>query len=189
LALTSRLLAMRAWWALHRRRVLAATVVALVGAAFWFERYPRLRVVNTRAEPLLLVVDGRRRVTLAPTSTESPDAGVELRLSPGFHKLAAFTLAGEPVDELSPNFPPNSSYLLAPGESDQCFWVEHTAYGQAQPELPPLRRLPPEQRLWPVPDEVDAWFFPTPPASQDRRSSGGTRTAVRQARCGFDPWR
>jgi hypothetical protein len=173
----------------HRRPLLAGLAAAALGAWLWFGRAPYLRVVNPHGELLLLVIDGKLRAELPPTSTETPGAGVELRLSPGSHRISIHTRANVPIDELTPVLFANARYLLVPGESDQCFWVEHTAYGQAAPRGPPLRRLPPEQRLWILPDEIDAWFFPTPPPSSDRRSSGGTRTAVRQARCGFEPWR
>lgn len=183
----------RAWlaprWRRHRLRLLAAAALALLCVLLWLERRPHLRVINTLSAPVRLLVDGRPLATIDPTSTETPGAGVELRLTSGFHKLTVQTPEGALVDELNTALTANSSYLLSPGDSDQCFWIEHTAYGQAQPEMPPLRRLVPEQRLWVIPDQVDAWFFPTPPPSPDKRSSGGTRTAIRQARCGFDPWR
>lgn len=200
-ALRTRLLVwrerLRAWarhrlpplWARHRRHVLAAAAALVLALVWWFDRFARLHVVNTLADPVELRIDGRARAWLLPITSETPEAGVELRLRPGFHHIALVAPSGATVEELDGNLPPHSRYLFAPSDGDQCFWVEHTAYGQALPTLPPSRPLPPEQRLWALPDEVDAWFFPTPPASSDRRSSGGTRTAVRQARCGFEPWR
>ncbi|MCS6901680.1 MAG: hypothetical protein RMJ98_18765 [Myxococcales bacterium] len=181
--------ALALWFQRYRRPLLVGLAVMALGVGPWWERAPRLRVVNPHGEPLRLIIDGKFRAELPPTSTETPGAGVELRLSPGTHRVTFQTQARVPVEELSLELFPNTRYLLVPGESDQCFWVEHTAYGQALLQGPPLRRLPPEQRLWVLPNEIDAWFFPTPPPSSDRRSSGGTRTAVRQARCGFDPWR
>lgn len=146
-------------------------------------------MINPHATPLLLFIDGKLRATLPTTSLETPRAGLVLRLRPGRHVLLVRTLEGAEIEKLTPDLSPNGRYLFAPGESDQCFWIEHTAYGQALPERPPLQRLPPEQHLWVIPEEIDAWFFPTPPASSDHRSSGGTRTAIRQARCGFEPWK
>lgn len=177
------------WARRHRRRLQAGFALLLLAVWLWAGRAPHLRVVNPHGELLLLFVDGKLRAELPPTSTESPGAGLELRLAPGPHAISIRTRGNVPIDELRPELSPNTRYLLAPGESDQCFWIEHTAYGQALPQAPALRLLPPEERLWRLPDEIDAWFFPTPPPSSDRRSSGGTRTAIRQARCGFDPWR
>lgn len=172
-------------------RLLAASpLVALVALLLWRSRYPTLRVVNSTADPLLLIIDEKQRILLPPVSAETPEAGVVLRLSPGSHKLEALHEDGSSFDRLDVALPAASMYLMAPGMTDQCFWIQHTAYGQAKPTMPPLRLLPREQRIWAVPDEIDAWFFPTPaPSSLDRRSSGGTRTAIRQARCGFEPWR
>ena len=175
-------------WRRYRRHAYAALATLLLAIAVWFDRLARVRFVNTLADPLELRIDGRSRAWLPPTTTETPEAGIELRLGTGFHHLVLLNPAGVKVDELDANLPAHSRYLLAPSDSDQCFWVEHTAYGQAQALLPASRALPPEQRLWQLPNEIDAWFFPTPPASADKRSSGGTRTAIRQARCGFDPW-
>ena len=175
------------FWRRYRRHTLALAVLALLSLALWFDRFARLRVINTLADPVELWVDGRARAWLLPVTTETPEAGFELRLSPGFHRLVLVTTAGVKLDELEANMPAHSRYLFAPSTSGQCFWVEHTAYGQARPTMPASRPLPPEQRLWLLPDEIDAWFFPTPPASADRRSSGGHRTAIRQVRCGFEP--
>lgn len=179
------------WLADRKRRAwiaAAAGGLVLLGADWW-GRQARVWVVNTSAGPVVLVVDGRERMRLPPTSTETPGAGEGMRLSPGVHRVVVRGQAGA-VDEMDISLSAGGSYLLAPGDTDQCFWIEHTAYGLAAPQLSPLRLLPREQRLWLIPDEVDAWFFPTPPPSDaDRWSSGGTRTAVRQARCGFEPWR
>jgi hypothetical protein len=181
--------ALVARWQRHRRVALALAAVTLLGALLWAGRAPTLRLINPHGEPVLLLIDGKEWGWIPPSSTETPGAGRSLRLAPGLHKLTFRSASGAPLDELQPDLYPSGHYLVAPGESDQCFWIEHTAYGQAQPQAPPLRKLPPEQRIWALPDEVDAWFFPTPPPSSDRRSSGGTRTAVRQSRCGFEPWR
>lgn len=176
-------------WRRWRRHVIGGVLLLALGGGLWASRAPYFRVINPHAAPVLLFIDGKLRATLPPTSLETPGAGLELRLSPGPHNLLVRTQEGVLLEELSPHLAPNSRYLFVPGESDQCFWVEHTAYGQALPERPALRLLPSEQHLWTLPDEIDAWFFPTPPPSSDRRSSGGTRTAIRQARCGFEPWK
>jgi hypothetical protein len=177
----------------RRRRIVKASpalpVLALAALVFSWSRHASLRVVNTLADPLSLSIDARPAVMLPPVSAETPEAGVLFSLSPGEHHLVTRQADGSLVDELDVSLPANSTYLFAPALTDQCFWIEHTAYGQARPTRAPLKLLPREQRIWSMPDDVDAWFFPTPPSSAlDRRSSGGTRTAVRQARCGFDPW-
>ncbi len=181
-----------------RRRVVLALCgvasAALAAALIWRSRFAAVRVVHTQPEPAWLRVDGGRAVRLDPVSTETPEAGVSVALPPGRHRLVVSTAEGVELDVVEATLAPRASYLFGPAAGappgEQCFWVEHTAYGQARPTRPPLRSLLPELRLWQVPDEVDAWFFATPPPSErDHRSSGGTRTAVRQSRCGFEPWR
>jgi hypothetical protein len=187
----------RRWFfslSLTRRRQLiagaAALPLVLIGTLIVsHERAVTLRTVNTLAEPLVLLVDGKQRAVLQPVSSETTEAGLALRLGPGWHRLTTLRLSGEEVENFEVHLPAATHHLYAPGSTEQCFWVEHVAYGQAEPRLPARRLLPREQRVWAIPDEIDAWFFPSPPASSvDHRSSGGTRTAIRQSRCGFDPW-
>jgi hypothetical protein len=167
----------------------AVPVLLIATGIVWSERAVTLRIVNTLPEPLALLVDGKPRALLPPVSSETTGAGVSLRLGPGWHRLITRHLSGEELENLEVNLPATSHYLYAPGSTEQCFWVEHIAYGQADPLMAARRLLPRDQKVWAIPDEIDSWFFPSPPASSvDHRSSGGTRTAIRQSRCGFDPW-
>ncbi|RYE89612.1 MAG: hypothetical protein EOO75_11510, partial [Myxococcales bacterium] len=122
-------------WRRYRRHALAAAALSVLTLLWWLDRFARLRVVNTLADPVELRIDGRARAWLLPTTSETPEAGAELRLPPGFHRVTLVSPAGVKVEELDVNLPPHSRYLLAPSDGDQCFWVEHTAYGQAQPSL------------------------------------------------------
>ena len=82
-----------------------------------------------------------------------------------------------------------ASYLFAPLPSDQCFWIQQTAYGRSRRTAVPFRELQRDRQIWPLPETVDAWFVPNPPPNPlDKVSSGGVRIAVRQGRCGVEPW-
>jgi hypothetical protein len=185
--------AARAWMQTHRRVGIASgaalVLASLAGIAIERGRMVEVRVVNTTTGPLLVGLAGTQGVKVPPALVETPLAGVSLHLSPGrVHLVARDDRAGL-VDEIERTLEPGGLYLYAPAVTDQCFFVEHTAYGQARPEAPPRRALVREERIWALPLPIDAWFVPSPPTSEsDDRSSGGTRTAVRQARCGFEPW-
>jgi hypothetical protein len=176
-----------------RKKILASvsavTVVAVLAVLYALASRAELRFVNTHEEPLTVILDGKRKLSLSTVATETPDSGTSIRLSAGTHHLRTETPGGLVVDDMDLRVEAFTSYLVAPGHTDQCFFVEHTAYGAAKPRLEPLRELPREERIWALPEIVDAWFVPNPPPSaDDKRSSGGVRTAIRQARCGFLPW-
>ncbi|HEU4538742.1 MAG TPA: hypothetical protein VFS00_31695 [Polyangiaceae bacterium] len=184
----------RRWAALapDRRRALAAAAAVLaaaLGAGAWARgRRAGLVVVNAGGERAWLSVDGGPSVELPPSSVETPRAGVELALPPGEHRFVVRVAGGAKLDERRVTLAPQARYLYAPVDADQCFWVQTTAYGQVDAPDAPARLLPREQRIWPLPPLVDAWFVPNPPPNPDDDwSTGGVRVAVRQVRCGFPP--
>jgi hypothetical protein len=98
------------------RLALGAVSAGLVLAlAWWFDARPSVRLLNATNHPLVVVVDGEithaspildakgghreivggRRVEIPPTSTETPEGGVVLRLSPGTHVFRVASLTRE----------------------------------------------------------------------------------------------
>jgi hypothetical protein len=175
--------------AVRRRALVAGVVLVLAGIAFLVAlgSRPIVRVVNATTVPVLVVIDGRTKVRVPPTSLETAFAGEILRPWPGTHTLAVTPEGGAPGEPIRALLSAYTSYLYAPASDDQCFWVERTVYGRAKASGPRLRALPPDQRVWVVPDRVDVWFAPSPLPGDDRWSSGAERVAVRQVRCGSEP--
>jgi hypothetical protein len=127
-------------------------------------------------------------VTIPPTSIETPFAGEIIRLFPGTHSFAVAGTEENEVETTRAMISAYTTYLLVPASEQQCFFVQRTTYGRARPSGPRLRALPPEQKIWVMPERVDAWFAPNPaPFSEDTYSSGAERIAVRQIRCGSEP--
>lgn len=185
----------RGWVQLRpeRRRAFVGLGLGVVAACgLWLVslwRRAELVAVNAGGESAWLSVDGDESVELPPTSVETPRAGVELALSPGEHRFVVRVAGGAKVDERRVVLAPRVRYLYAPVDAEQCFWLQTTSYGQADRVEPPSRLLPREQRVWPLPPLVDAWFVPNPPPNPgDDVSTGGVRVALRQGRCGFPPW-
>ncbi len=179
-----------------RRALIAGVFCATlgVGSGFvWWDARPTVRIVNATHHPLRVRIDEGRRasvVAIPPTSTETSDGGVVLRLAPGHHVFAV--LADDPASKETP--PPVSAslstygnYLFAAASDEQCFFVQRTLYGAAGARVKkaiPEEALPPDRRLWPLPRTIDAVFSPNPPPLPgDRWSTGGERIALRQRRC------
>jgi hypothetical protein len=178
------------------KKVLVGTLALGVAAAIvWHQAQAKIFVVNTSDTPVMLIVDGVALGIVPIVSIETPDAASVFRVSPGTHRIQTHRASDdapddhEIVDDLDLRLSWAGSYLFAPGITDQCFWIQHTAYGRARRTLPALRALERTQRVWPIPDDIDGWFVPNPPSNRlDHRSTGGTRTAIRQGRCGIEPW-
>lgn len=176
------------------RRFLVAAVFLLtlaVGSALvWWDARPTVRLVNATHHPLIVRIDeGRaaREIAVPPTSTETSDGGVVLRLAPGSHVFRVSQPTGEPPLPLSSTLSTYGNYLFAAATDEQCFFIQRTYYGVASTnagKTPPEEALPPEQRLWVLPRTIDAVFSPNPPPLPgDRWSTGGERVALRQRRC------
>lgn len=182
---------LRAW---PRRKKLLAAAVAVSAAWATAEAFRGVRativVVSTSGAPIQISVDGGAPRTIANVAVETPGAGVRIELFAGAHRLTA-TRAGDGEPEVTEvRLDGGATYLWAPHATEQCFFVEHTAYGRAKPERPPLDALPSAERVWRLPASIDAWFVPTPrPSEADTRSTGGARTVIRQSRCGTTPFR
>jgi hypothetical protein len=154
--------------------VLACSVVLLFT--------PRLRVLNLGSSTLRIFVDGKERLSLPPTSAESPLAGAELRLGAGFRQLEARTSTGTVVSPVGAKLLAGRRHLYAPGAEGTCFWLETTSYGRsgASVERDPLSG---EQHFWLLPRNIDLWFSEAPEVPDPSRSSGGRITALRQGPC------
>lgn len=184
-----------------RRAAVAAVFLGTLGVGslfVWWDARPTIRLVNATHHPLRVRVDDGKRariVVVPPTSTETSEGGVVLRLAPGSHAFAVIAEApGAPVPApVSASLTTYGNYLFAAATDDQCFFIQRTLYGvagaagataagtgRAVPEEP----LPPERRLWALPRTIDAVFSPNPPPLPgDRWSTGGERVALRQRRC------
>ena len=164
--------------------MVSGAVVALVGTPFscWLHR-PLVRVVNLTETTVTVMVDGDTVARLTPTSAESATAGLELRLPAGPRHLQAVADDGRRVADAQVVIRAGRQHLYAPGSLAYCFWLETVGYGEQTRSGVTIERLEGKQRFWVLP-EIDAWFAPNPLASvRDTGSTGGVRTALRQARC------
>lgn len=159
-------------------------VVALVASpTLYYIHHPRLRIVNLSEHRVVVLVDDRAVADLAPSSAESPAAGVEVRIPSGRREIRAEASTGAVVHSASVDVESGAAHLYAPGADGICFWLETTAYGRHGRDRT-LAPLTTEKRFWVLSEGVDTWFAPNPlPEEKDARSSGGTLTALRQAPC------
>lgn len=163
----------------------AGPLVALFGGTTsWLMHHPIVRVLNLTDSRIEVVVDGRAELSVEPTSSESPSAGVEVRWPTGEHQLQARSAEGAVVSDARGMLESGSRHLYAPGSRGYCFWLEETRYGRAGAQAPRLEALPADRELWVLPPGIDTWFSENPaPAAADARSSGGVLLALRQSRC------
>ncbi|HWA72942.1 MAG TPA: hypothetical protein VG937_11425 [Polyangiaceae bacterium] len=162
--------------------LLAVVVVALVAPLSYSFHHPSVRVLELGPAPTELFVDGHRVARVEPSSGESPLAGLELRLPAGERSLVSVDAEGKPVASARISLQAGRRHLYAPGSADICFWLETTSYGREQkrPDRVPLQG---EIRFWVLPEEVNGWFMPSPPAPEGARATGGSTTVLRQAPC------
>lgn len=166
----------------------AGPVLGLVLAPFaWWLTHPLVRVVDAGETPLVLFADGHALGRVEPTQSESPAAGVELRLPVGRRRLIARNPAGRVVADAEVEVQPGAEHLYAPASPDTCFWLETTGYGRTRPAGDERVPLAGDTRFWVLPLSVDTWFSANPPDGADSRSTGGVLTALRQARCDEAP--
>jgi hypothetical protein len=177
----------RVWRVAAPARWLLAPVTGLALAAGVYDwQHPTLRVLNLGAEPLWLAVDGVPQGALEPVAAESPAAGLELRLPRGLRQLTTSNIKGEIVASLQVELQSRHDHLYAPGAEGQCFWLEQTGYGREHGHR--IIPLVSAERFWRLDTTLDTWFVPSPePSRLDERSSGGTLTALRYARCDTAP--
>jgi hypothetical protein len=178
--------------AFRERRIPLGTVIALAASCavlpiYYRVHFPSVRVVNLTDGRLEIVVDGRARASVPPTSAESTGAGVELRVPAGQRVFSAVDASGRVVDTAAVSVSAGGQHLYAPASDPYCFWVETTGYGKSRDagtEMQPLRG---PSRFWALRDAIDLWFSPLPDADGDDRSTGGYLRAIRQAPCEAAP--
>lgn len=170
----------RSGWALVP--ALAVGVAALTHG--W--HHPRLWVINLTPERLWLAVDGVLCAALEPAGSDPAIAALELRLPRGERELAAFDERHQRVASVRALLQGGRDHMYAPNSDAFCFWLESTGYGRdATHDVRPLES---PARFFALDTEVDTWFAPSPePPSHDRRSTGGTLTALRQSLCSRAP--
>jgi hypothetical protein len=159
-------------------------VVGLAAASHLWN-HPRVSVVNTSAGWLWVEVDGLPRVAVPA----APHGGVSLasvRLPRGQRRLVARDERGQLVADTWASLVGGREHLFAPGAVEHCFWLERIGYGKdVTSALVPLVSA---SRFYTLDGEIDSWFAGGPePPSSDRRSSGGTLTALHQSPCAHAP--
>jgi hypothetical protein len=162
--------------------LLAVVVVALVAPLSYSFHHPSVRVLELGPFATELFVDGNDVGRVEPSSGESPLAGLELRLPAGERTLQSLDAEGRPIARARVSLSAGKRHLYAPGSTDICFWLETTSYGREQ-KRPDRVLLSGEDRFWVLPEEVNGWFMPSPPAPEGARATGGSTTVLRQARC------
>ena len=145
--------------------------------------HPLVRVVNLTETELVISADEHPLAAVGPTSVEHPEAGVELRAPAGRRVLRAHDRSGHLVAQDTVLVRSGRQHLYAPGEHDQCFWIETTGYGRDGPQTPTVRELSRNRHFWVLPRGIDTWFDRNPSQADDARASGGRLTALRQGRC------
>ncbi|MEN9579122.1 MAG: hypothetical protein RJA70_2131 [Pseudomonadota bacterium] len=175
----------------HSALMGSGVVLALVLAPTLFTfLHPMTLVLNLASDDLELLVDGRPLGHVPVTSLESPYAGLRVRVGVGSRSLQVRDAQGRILVTSAAQLEAGKTYLFAPLADAYCFWIERDHYGRSAQAGGPEReyeRLPQGRDLWELPGPIDSWFSKNPEAPQDRRSTGGTMTALRQARCTETP--
>jgi hypothetical protein len=166
-------------WPLSTGPVLALSMAPL---SYSFQ-FPEVVLLNLGAEPFVVVADGARVARVPVTSLESPSSGVRVRLAAGKREVRLLSESGSELSRESLAVSAGRVHLYAPLSEGTCFWLEHDAYGRAEPPQARYRPLPASEHFWTLPNDVDNWFRENPDASSDHRSSGGTLLSLRHARC------
>ena len=168
--------------------MITGPVLAVLSAPFlhWLH-HPLVRVINLTEVDLIVLADGHVLAELWPSSAESPQAGVEVRVPAGRRLLEAKDRRGRLVSQDNVVIHSGRHHLYAPGPHPYCFWIETVGYGRGAPEEPAIEPLPEGRGFWVLPPGIDTWFRPNPHAAEDRRASGGQLSALRQGRCSEVP--
>jgi hypothetical protein len=167
---------------------LAGPAIALMAIPLFYPlHFPTVRIVNLSESALTIECDGRTIATLPPTSQESPNAGIVVRLPVGSRHLAARSPDGRVAIDSPVLVESRATHLYAPASVPYCFWLESTTYGRsAGASGEPTRTVVPLEgtdRFWAFREPIDTWFSPNPATTPDSRSTGGRLVALRQARC------
>jgi hypothetical protein len=173
-------IAYRIGWSLIPALALGLSVLAYD----W--HHPRLWVINLSRERLWLAIDGVLAAALDPAGNDPARAALELRLPRGERELEAFDERHRRVASVRALLEGGRDHLYAPDSADFCFWLESTGYGRDATRT--IRPLESGSRFFVLSADIDSWFEPSPePPAFDRRSSGGTLTALRQSACARAP--
>lgn len=160
-----------------------AIAAALVGAPLSYAyHHPVVRVVNANDTTVTIQVDGRNAGRVEPSGTESPAAGLVLRVPAGRRELTVIDADSAILAQTSVDVLPGRDHLYAPAGLSVCFWLEKTGYGRAG-ESAVLVPLLGEARFWAIPPDVRGWFVPSPPPDEQARTTGGTTKVLRQGPC------
>lgn len=144
--------------------------------------HPRLWIINLTRDRLWLAVDGVLTAALDPAGNDPARAALELRLPRGARALEAFDERHQRVASVRAVLEGGREHLYAPASAAFCFWLESTGYGRDATRS--IRPLSSDARFFALDTDVDSWFVASPePPAFDRRSSGGTLTALRQSLC------
>lgn len=181
----------RPWRRRERRLSFWSLLGPLIGLAlvplFYGLYHPAVRVLNLSDVKLHVTVDGRHLAVVEPTSTESPSAGVEVRVPAGRRLFEARDSQGRRVEARERVVESGKKHLYAPGSTGYCFWLESTGYGQHGGRRSEVEPLDGEAGFWALGGKIDTWFAPNPVPSGDARSTGGVLRALRQAPCRAAP--
>lgn len=122
--------AVRAW---PRRKKLIAVAIAVAIAWVGVELARGVRativIVSTSGAPIEVSIDDGPRRRIPNVAVETPGAGLRLDLFAGTHRLTAFGAPDTEPQFIEVRLSGGASYLWAPLATEQCFYVEHTAYG------------------------------------------------------------
>ncbi len=166
----------------------AGAGLVLVGAPLAYDYlHPQVIALNLGAPEFELLADGVVVGRVVATSLESPEAGLRFRLGVGQRELLARTLGGRTLLSEQVELEAGKTYLYAPLSEEYCFWLEHDDYGRRAAPERHYRVLPQDREFWALPREIDSWFSANPLVTSDKRSTGGSLTALRQARCEESP--
>jgi hypothetical protein len=167
-------------------RELAPVLAALLwlSALHWLGRAD-LRVIQSGTSEAVVLIDERRRSTIAPAHGEHPHAARAVSTLAGRRRLGIVSERGEPLVDVVATLWPGRHYVLGHLPLGQCLFLERQEYGKtgAAHDLAQVRGQGP---LWELPVTVDLWFSPLSERPSSRPSldtSGGVRTAVRLLPC------
>jgi hypothetical protein len=177
----------------HREPVLSLWMAGVVGiglaaapSVYTFS-YPDLMVLNFAPTRVSVLAEGTLVAEVEPTSLESSRAGARVRLAAGEHRITVVGEDGAQLEERPIRLVGGGLHLLSISGAEYCFWLERDDYGKGASGDRTYQPLDPQTRFWVVPTRVDSWFSPNPGRAEDGRSSGGSMTALRHARCDEAP--
>jgi len=144
-----------------------------------------LRVIQSGDAEAVVLIDERRRSTIAPVRSEHPHAARAVSTLAGRRRLGIVSERGESLVDVVATLWPGRDYVLGNLPPGQCLFLERQEYGKTG-AAHELAQLPGQGPIWELPVTVDLWFSPLSTRPSSRPSldtSGGVRTAVRLLPC------